>query len=112
MQDTGEIVSMVVGVFAALLLLIFWYQSWKYKLKGWKSRTVWWTLGILCSAGSFGFFGAPNKYWLFHSLWHVLGALAGAAFIMGGFDQTEPVKLPKEAWTYAWDVPRHQSKLT
>lgn len=99
----GETVSMMIVLFALLLILIFWYQSAHYQLKDYKRRNIWWSLGLLFSAGSIGFQRAPDQYWLFHSLWHIMGSLAGTSFIMGGVDQTDHIMLPASAWSFAWD---------
>jgi hypothetical protein len=70
------------ALLSVMILLLFWFSIRTQKETGMYTRNKAWSLAIISTALALVFFEFQNQpYWLYHSLWHILGAV-GAAFLI------------------------------
>jgi hypothetical protein len=71
------------SIIPILVLLIFWgFQAFRDKILIQKEHKKFYIGAIIVGMISIGLFGLLNRpYWLFHSLWHIMGAITSCLII-------------------------------
>ena len=100
--STGnDMIAALPILFASIVLIMFWALVFKKQDTGGYDRNIAWSLSLISTILAFVFFKWDTEpYWLKHSLWHMLGAFAGAfllskmAYCYDGV-HTEKLKVPR-----------------
>jgi hypothetical protein len=70
------------ALIGVILMMLFWFNIHHQSGKQFVSRNKVWSLAVLSVIAAFVFFKFDTEpYWLKHSLWHIMGAVAAALLI-------------------------------
>lgn len=95
----NDLLAIVPAVLAFLIITIFWFYI-RHAQTG--NRNVTWALALIFMFISLLAFQVHEPYWLYHSLWHVFGAISAAFLLFNTaacYEDMEDVELP--AWMRA-----------
>lgn len=101
--EYGWIALIIVMVPALLLLIAFIWQSRNTPAFHWKWRALVVGFALMVGAWSLSSVGTGDWYTVFHSLWHILGGLAGALLLAGGVSELpSPLNPHLPPWHNIW----------
>jgi hypothetical protein len=97
----NDLFAAIPVLLSSVIVLVFWWKIRNHQEKTKFNRNTAWSLSLLSTILAFVFFKIDTEpYWLKHSLWHILGAVAGALLLTRTAScyegvKSDEVKIPK-----------------